>query len=128
MLHISVYKNIFIKAFITFQFGYCLLVWMFHSRGFYNKINSLREWTWRIACGDKSSPFQKLLGIDNSVFIYHRNISVLATEMFKIIDIIAPKIMKEHFAPKISPYDPYNNNSFYRRKINSVWHDTEPVS
>ena len=40
--------------------------------------------------------------------------------MFKIIDNIAPKIMKDHFAPKISPYDPHNNNSFQRRKIDSV--------
>ena len=31
------------KAFITSQAGYCPLVWMFHSRGFNNKINFLHE-------------------------------------------------------------------------------------
>ena len=31
------------KAYIISQFGYCPLVWMFHSRGLNNKINSLHE-------------------------------------------------------------------------------------
>ena len=36
--------------------------------------------------------------------------------------------MKEPFAPKVSPYDLRNKNSFKRRRINSVWHRTESVS
>ena len=36
--------------------------------------------------------------------------------------------MKELFAPKMSPYDLYNNILFKRKRINSVWHDTESVS
>ena len=32
-----------IKAFVTSKFGYCPLVWIFHSRGLNNKINSLHE-------------------------------------------------------------------------------------
>ena len=36
------------KAFIISQFGYCLLVWMFHSRALNNKINSLYERALRI--------------------------------------------------------------------------------
>ena len=31
------------RVYIIFQFGYCLLVWMFQSRGINNKINSLHE-------------------------------------------------------------------------------------
>ena len=31
------------KAYIASQFGYCPLVWMFHSRSLNNKINSLHE-------------------------------------------------------------------------------------
>ena len=30
-------------AFFLSQFGYCLLVWLFHSRGKNNKINRLQE-------------------------------------------------------------------------------------
>ena len=42
-----------------------------------------------------------LLKKDNSILIYHNNMPVLATEMFKVKNNIALKIMKELFAPKI---------------------------
>ena len=41
---------------------------------------------------------------------------------------IALEIKKEHFAPKTGQYDLRNNNSFQRRKVSSVWRDTESVS
>ena len=45
----------------------------------------------------------------------------LATEMFQVKNSIVPEIMKELFAPKMSPDDLRNNNSFKRRRVNSVW-------
>ena len=48
--------------------------------------------------------------------------------MFKVKNNIAPEIMKELFAPKMSSYDLRNNNSFKRRRVKSVWHGTESVS
>ena len=69
---------------------------MLHSRGLNNNINSLRERTFRITYGDRSS----------SVSIHHCNIQALATEMFKVKNNFAPEIMKEFFPPKMNPY-PY---------------------
>ena len=57
------------KAFIESQFGYCPLVWMFHSRSFNNKINRIHERALRITYNDKSSSFQNLLEKDNSTVI-----------------------------------------------------------
>ena len=108
------------KAFVTSQFGYCPLVWMFHSRGLNKKINPLHERELKITYGDRSSSFHNLLKKDNSVSIHHRNMQALATEMFKVKDIVVLKIMKELFAPEMSPYDVRNNNSFKRRRVNSV--------
>ena len=48
--------------------------------------------------------------------------------MFKVKNNIAPEIMKELFAPKMSPYDLHNSNSFKRRTVNSGWHGTESVA
>ena len=48
--------------------------------------------------------------------------------MLKVKYNIAPEIMKELFIPKVSPYDVCNNNSFKRRRVNSVWDGTESVS
>ena len=101
---------------------------MFHSRGLNNKIDSLHDRALRITYGDRSSSLEDLLKKDNSVSIHHRNIQALATEMFKVKNNIAPEIMKELFALKISYYDLRNNNSFKSRRVNSVWHGTESVS
>ena len=97
-------KKKIMKAYIISQFGYCPLAWMFHSKDLNNKINSLHERTLRIAYRDRSS-FQDLLRKDNEVFIHHRNIQALATEMFKVKNNIALEIMKELFAPKMSLHD-----------------------
>ena len=94
---------------------------MFHSRGLNNKINFLHERALRMTYGDRSSSFEDLLKKDNSVSIHHRNIQALVTEMFKVKNNIAPEIMKEIFAPKMSP----DNHTFKRRRVNSVWHGTE---
>ena len=66
---------------------------MFHSRDLNNKINSLHERALRITYGERSSSFQDLLKKDNPVFIPHRNIEVLPTEMFEGKNNIAPEIM-----------------------------------
>ena len=48
-------KRIIMKSFIELQFGYCPLIWMFHSRGLNNKINRIHERALRITYNDKSS-------------------------------------------------------------------------
>ena len=40
--------------------------------------------------------------------------------MLTVKNNIAPEIMKELFAPKMSPYDLRNNNLFIRRRVNSL--------
>ena len=49
------------KAYVASQFGYCPLVWMFHSKSLNNKINSLHERALRITYSDRSSSFENLL-------------------------------------------------------------------
>ena len=49
LLRISGYMDlpkrwVIMKSFITSQFGYCPLIWIFHSRALNNKINSIHEW------------------------------------------------------------------------------------
>ena len=102
---------------------------MFHRREFNNKTNFFYEITLRITYSEKSYLLQDLLKrILSSFAIHHKNMQALATKMFKVKNNIAPKIMKEVFAPKMSPYELYNNNVFKRRRINSLWHGTELVS
>ena len=113
------------KSFVTSQFGYCPLIWMFHSRRLNNKINSIHERALRITYQDHISTFQELLNKDNSVSIHHRNLQALATEMFKIHRGLSPDILREIFVPKISLYNLRRNNTSERGQAHSVYHGTE---
>ena len=97
------------KSFVTSQFSYCPLIWMFHSRPLNSKIYSIHEIALRITYQDNHeralrityqdnmSTFQELLNKDNSVSIHHRNLRVLATEMFRIHRGLSPEIVREIF-------------------------------
>ena len=85
------------KSFITSQLGYCSLIWMFHSRALNNKTNSIHERALRITYNDSKSTFEELLNKDNSVSIHHRNLQVLAIEMFKIKNNMASEFFNEIF-------------------------------
>ena len=65
-------RRIIMKSFVTSQFGYCPLIWMFHSRRLNNKINSIHERALRITYQDHISTFQELLNKDNSVSIHQK--------------------------------------------------------
>ena len=95
-------RNI-MKAFVESQFGYCPLIWMFHSRGLNNKINRIHERALRITYKDKSSTFQELLEKDNSVSIHHRNVQKLATEIYKVLHGFSPLILNDIFVAVSRP-------------------------
>ena len=120
-------RRIIMKAFIESQFGYCPLVWMFHSRGINNKINRIHERALRITYNNKSSSFQDLLDKDNSVTIHHRNIRTLAIETFKVLHGLSPPLLNDVFVEKNCNYNLRGNNFLKRRRVNSVRYGTESV-
>ena len=91
-------RRTIMKAFINSQFGYCPLVWMFHSRKLNNRINIIHERALRIVFNDYTSSFETLLKKDNSVTIHIRNIQALAIELYKVANGLAPDIMS-HVLP-----------------------------
>ena len=70
------------NTFICSQFGYCPLVWMFHSREINNRINSLLERALRVVHRDYKVKFSKLLSKDKSVTVHQINLQLLAREIF----------------------------------------------
>ena len=82
------------KAFITSQFSYCPLIWMFHCRNLNNKINGIHERALRLVYKNNFS-FSELLHLDNSVTVHQKNLQVLVTEIHKVKNGIAPEIMKD---------------------------------
>ena len=121
-------RRVTMKLFITSQFGYCPLIWMFHSRALNNKINSIHERALRITYNDSKSTFEELLNKDNSVSIHHKNLQVLAIEMFKIKNNMAPEFLNEIFEKMALLYNLKTNSNFCSRQVHSVYHGTESLS
>ena len=105
-------QKIIVNFFLTSHFGYCPLIWMFHSRHLKNKINFINKRAVRITNQDNTPTFRELLNKDFSVSIYHRNLQVLATEMFKIHRGLLPEILRETFVSKTSSYNLHRNDTF----------------
>ena len=88
-------KKILFNSFVTSQFSHCPLVWMFNLSIVLNaRINRLQERGLRIVYDDYSSSFEELLVRDGSVRIHHRNIQLVAVEMFKVKNDLCPELMK----------------------------------
>ena len=116
------------KSFVTSQFGYFPLIWMFHSRTLNNKINSIHERALRISYEDYVSTYAQLLEKDKSVSIHQRNLQMLATEMFKVFKKMPPKILNDIFIQKTANYDFLSNSFFHTPKVTSVYLGTESLS
>ena len=102
--------RILMKPFIESQFSYCPLIWMFHSRTLYNRINKLHERGLRLVYKDPQLTFVELIRKDKSVTIHHRNLRKLPTEMYKAYNDLSPSLMQSVFPQRSISYD-------LRRKI-----------
>ena len=79
------------------QFSYCPLIWLFHSRTLNNRINSLQERCLRLVYNDNISSFNELLAKDGYICFHHRNIHVLAIELFKLKNDLSPDFLNQVF-------------------------------
>ena len=50
-------RRTIMKSFVTSQFSYCPLIWLFHSRRLNDKISSMHEKALRITCQDNAPTF-----------------------------------------------------------------------
>ena len=82
----------------------------------------MHERALRITYQENTSTFQELLNKDNYVSMHHRNLQVLAAEMFKIHRGLSPEILRETFVSKTSSY------TFEKRQVYSVCQGTESLS
>ena len=116
------------NAFVSSQFAYCPLIWMFHNHTLNNRINKFQERALCLVHNDNTSPFYELLQKDNSLTIHHRNIQKLALEMYRVKHRIAPKIMCELFNEANVPYDLRQDVRFRSYNVKTVLYGTETFS
>ena len=115
------------RAFINAQFGYCPLVWMFHSRTLNNRINRIHERALRIVYNDENSTFNELLKKDGSFTTHERNIQTLVIEVFKVINGISPTVMNKVFPLKES-LNYCTRFPFKSQNVHTVAYGTETLN
>ena len=121
--------RVLMKAFITSQFPYSPLVWMFHSRTMNNRNNTLHEKALRLVNTNKPNlSFDDLLKEDKLVKTHQKNLQILATEIYKVKNDLGPKIMAGvfHFVEK--PYNLRNNSIIQRQANRTVYFGTKGIS
>ena len=91
-------RRVLMNVFITSQFSYSPLVWMFHSRTLNNQINKIHERALRpVYKNETFLSFNDLLKRNKSVSIHRKNQHFLATEIYKTKNDLGFKIMKDTF-------------------------------
>ena len=98
LLRISPYldqgkKVLLYKSMIKPQFNYYPLVWMYCSRKSNNLINRVHERGLRLTYRNETyKQFQQILSDKNEPTIYQKKLQVLMTEVYKIVNGIAPPV------------------------------------
>ena len=122
-------RKLLLNAFFKSQFSYRSLSWMFHCPTLNNKINRLQERCLCIMYNDNISSFTELLERDNSVPVHDRNIQVLATELYKFVNGLSRKLIRDCFkSNNMAVYNARNRHTFYFRPVRTVLHSTESIS
>ena len=81
---------------IKSQFACCPLVWMFCFRQSNNLINKVHERALKLIYQDNCN-FEVLLEKQHDFSIHQRNLQVLMTEIYKIVNSIAPSMVNSLF-------------------------------
>ena len=84
------------NGFINSQFNYASIIWMFCHKQDYLKIKKIQHNALKIVHNSNES-YVELLSRNNEVSIHHKQLRILATEVFKSLADINPNFMKSYF-------------------------------
>ena len=90
------------NSFISGQFNYCPLIWMFASIRSYKKVSKLHKRSFRSCQNDYTSSYDEHLTKQSLVKVRIRNIQQLMIEIFKCLKGLYPSIIMRYLCWKIS--------------------------
>ena len=93
------------NSFIVSNFNYCPLAWHFCSASSTNKIEKIQERALRFINNDFTSSLKSLLTSTNTLPLHVRRMKQMASEVYKIVNDIAPDYIKDLVKIKKSNYN-----------------------
>ena len=122
-------RRMLMKAFVSSQFSYCPLIWMFHSRKMEHRINSIHKRALTLVYQDSSDlTLQELLAKDKSVSVHQKNLQLLATEIFNSKTGMSTELMNDIFHFVERPYNLRSDDTLERKRDHTVYHSSESLS
>ena len=116
-----------VNAFITSQFSYCLLIWMFHSRKTDYKISRTHERATRLAYKNVST-FEQLLVKSTAVTTHERKLQLLMTEIFKTKSKLNTDFMTDIFKDRSVSYNFQQGSGTLLSVVRTTTYSIETVS
>ena len=116
------------NTFILWQFSYCPLIWMCHSRSLNSQINKIHERALRIVHNDSISSFEQLLKSSGAIRIHHRNLQFLAIEIYKALNNLSSPLMSELFQVKDLTYNLRKGDILVTRNVKTKNYGTDSIS
>ena len=77
---------------------------------------------------DYFSSFEELLSKDKFVTVHERNLQMLVTEMYKILNYVSPEVTKNIFKTKPNYYNTLNALIFSKRNVKTVRYGLQTMS
>ena len=110
------------NSFITAQFNYCPLIWMFCGRAADKELSHSHRRALRIPRNDYSSPFEELLRKSNECTIHIKNLKKLMLEVYKCVKNENPSFMWNMFHEKSIQYNLRSKNLLMLPQTNTIKH------
>ena len=101
---------------------------MFRSRQSNNLINKVHKRGLRLTYRDETKDSQQIQRKQNEITIHQRNLQVLMTEVYKIVNSIAPPIMNSLFQFRYNTNNIRNFQEIYTENRKTVRYGTETVT
>lgn len=121
-------KKTVLNSLFNPQFNHCPLNWMLHICTNYDKISICMRCLWLIY-SDNEWSYETLLEKDGSVFIRHKNILTLASEILKVKHDLYPEITSNSFTERANcHYNPQYKTDFRILLVKCFLHETESIT
>ena len=108
------------KSFISSNFSYCPVSWMFCGKQNSDKLQKLQERALRCVFSDYTRPYSDLLKHVNYLSLSALHMRYLAIEMFKCVHGLNPPYLNELFINKNTPYNLRDSNRLQQPEYKTV--------